>query len=454
MLSRMKKELFLIFVFFIFISCFLVRASCEEYIIGPEDVLEIVVPEEKTLTNAYPVDKDGNINMTHLKEVKVSGLTANQVAKLISDRLKNEGYLVNPQVTVNIKEYHSQKIMVFGTVQKPGEYYLKGKTLVLDLLRQIGYAEQQGGKMVITRNKPSGKGETIPVDLNALILHGDMSQNIQILPQDSIIVYSGITKPVDTSGAQEYIIGPDDVLDVVVWKEDNLTKAYNVDKDGLITMPYLKEVKVSGLITEAAAGLIAERLKNEGYLVNPVVTVSIKEYRSRKIMVFGLVKTPGNYYLKKEKTMALDLLSLVGHTEQTGGKMTVLRKTSSGKEEMLDVDLHALILNGDLSQNIEILGGDKIIISRISTGQQIYVLGEVKSPGPYTIERDLSVLEVLRLAGGLTDFANKSKVKIIREVNGKKKNIFVNLNKIAKGQKEEDVALQAGDVLVALKSWF
>lgn len=255
---------------------------------------------------------------------------------------------------------------------------------------------------------------------------------------------------------EEYIIGPGDVLDITVWKEEGLSKTYSVDIDGVISMPFLKEVRVCGLTTKGAADFITERLKNEGYLVSPVVTVSIKEYRSQRVMVFGTVKKPGAYYLKG-KTMVLDFLSQIEQTEgQSGSKMVILRRqTPNNEEETVNVDLHALVSNGDLTQNIEILGGDKIIISRvISSGQQIYILGEVAVPGPYTIERDMTVLEALRMAGGLTDFANKGKVKIIREKDGKKKAIIINLGKVQKGDKSQDITLQGGDVLVALKSWF
>lgn len=254
--------------------------------------------------------------------------------------------------------------------------------------------------------------------------------------------------------SEEYVIGSDDLLAIEVWKEDSLTKDFTVGQDGNVILPYLNEVKVVGLTTQAAAELIANRLKNEGFLVNPVVAVSVKEYHSQRIMVFGPVKKPGTHYLKG-KTTVLDFLSQISYPEGKGGKMVILRKEPTGEENTLNVDLHALILSGDLSQNVEILGGDKIIISRIvSSGQQIYVLGEVNIPGPYAVEKDMSVLEVLRMAGGFTDFANKNRVKIIREADGKKKNIFVNLNKIAKGDKTEDIILQPSDVLVALKSWF
>jgi polysaccharide export outer membrane protein len=254
--------------------------------------------------------------------------------------------------------------------------------------------------------------------------------------------------------AEDYIIGPGDVLSISVWKDENLTKDYTVDKDGIISMQYLKEVKVSELTTQRAADFIAGRLQKEGFLVNPVVSITVKEYRSQRIMVFGKIKKPGPYYLKG-KTMVLDLLTQLEYDDKEGtGKLVILRKRDSGQEDSLTVDLAALVLNGDLTQNIEILGGDKVILSpRTSKGQQIYVLGEINNPGPYTIERDMTVLEAIRLAGGFTDFANKSKVKIIREKDGKKKDIYINLNKIRKGDKSQDINLVGGDVLVALKSW-
>lgn len=251
----------------------------------------------------------------------------------------------------------------------------------------------------------------------------------------------------------EYIIGPGDVLDIVVLKDDNLTREVTVDKDGNITLPYIKEVAVSGLTSQQAAELIANKLKEGNFLIEPQMTVSVKERLSQKVMVFGVVKRPGVYHLKG-KTFVLDLISQIGNVEQLGSKITILRKNVSGEEESIEVDLFALVVKGDLSQNVQILPGDHIVISRISKAQQIYILGEVKNPGPYTVEQDLSVLEALRMAGGFTDFANQGKAKVIREEDGKKRNIIVNLNKVRKGDKSADIKLQAGDVLVALRSWF
>ena len=269
--------------------------------------------------------------------------------------------------------------------------------------------------------------------------------------------FSGVNFCSSEEGAilaeEDYTIAANDVLDIVVLKDDNLTKVYTVDGDGFIMMPFLDKVKSTGLTSKELADFIAQELKTKNYLLDPKVTVTVKEYLGQKVMVFGLVKKPGMHYLKG-KTRILDLLSQIESTEGASGKMEITRKKPSGLEEKINVDLYALLMNGDLSQNLQILSGDSIVISRKSTQQQVYILGEVKNPGPYTIEKDLSVLEALRLAGGMSDFANKGKAKIIREEKGKKKNIIVNLDKIRKGDKSEDVTLKAGDVLVAIKSWF
>lgn len=252
---------------------------------------------------------------------------------------------------------------------------------------------------------------------------------------------------------EDYTIAANDVLDIVVLKDDTLTKVYTVSGDGFIVMPFLDKVKSAGFTPKGLADFITEKLKSGNYLLDPKVTVTVKEYLGQKVMVFGLVKKPGVHYLKG-KTSILDLLSQIESTEGASGKMEITRKKLSGLEEKMNVDLYALLMNGDLSQNLQVLSGDSIVISRKSTQQQVYVLGEVRNPGPYTIEKDLSVLEAFRLAGGMSDFANKGKAKIIREEKGKKKNIIVNLDKIRKGDKSEDVTVRAGDVLVAIKSWF
>ncbi len=430
-----------------------IALATQDYVIAVDDVVDVNVLKDDTLTKTLTVDEDGSITLPYINKVKISGLNCKEAANLIAERLKAGNFLVEPKVTVSVKEFLGQKVMVFGLVKTPGIQYLSDKTTVLDLIKQVEISpEAKNGKMIITRKYSSGD-KAIDIDLASLILKGDLSQNILILPGDSIVISAKDPLPLQSSD-DEYVIAAEDVLDINVWKDENLTKVLPVGDDGSITLPYINNIKVAGLTCKEAENFIAERLKSGNFLIDPKVTVLVKEFRGQRVMVFGLVKKPGVYYLKG-KTYCLDLLAEVGDTEKSkGGKLTITRKDNLGEQEVINVDLHSLLMNGDLSQNIQILPGDSIVISLKSTGQQVYVLGEVRVPGPYTIQRDLSVLEALRMAGGQTDFANRSKVKIIREENGKKKNIFVNLDKIKKGDKDEDITLQAGDVLVSLKSWF
>jgi len=144
----------------------------------------------------------------------------------------------------------------------------------------------------------------------------------------------------------------------------------------------------------------------------------------------------------------LDLLSQIGQPEGEGGVMVILRKKPDGAEEKITVDLNALVLNGDLFQNIEILGGDKVVLQRVSSGQQVYVLGEVKTAGSYSVEPGSTVLDVVRSAGGFTDVADKSGVKVIRLVNGIEETISIDLNKIEEGDLSGNIELLSQDKII------
>ncbi|MBI4982866.1 MAG: polysaccharide biosynthesis/export family protein, partial [Candidatus Omnitrophica bacterium] len=243
--------------------------SSQDYIISSEDVLDINVWKDEDLTKVVSVDTDGSITLPYINKVKVSGLSCKEAANLIAERLKSGNFLIDPKVTVSVKEYRGQKIMVFGLVKV-----------------EIN-PEVKSGKMTVTRKDAAGE-KVIEVDLASLVLRGDLGQNIEILPGDSIVISAKDPLPEQASDS-DYVIAAVDVLDINVWKDEDLTKVVSVDTDGSITLPYINKVRVSGLSCKEAANLIAERLKSGNFLIDPKVTVSVKEYRGQKIMVFGLV---------------------------------------------------------------------------------------------------------------------------------------------------------------------
>jgi len=187
----------------------------KEYLVGSKDILNITVWGHEDLNVTVTVSIDGTINFPLLGEVYVNGLTVEDIRKVIR-RLLAKDYIVDPNVDVAVKEFNSKSIFIFGDVEGPGEYKLKGYTTVLDLIPMAGGT--RGGlekTMLITRKKQDvkvsdGKEEIKEkmavkiVDLQRLLVHGDLSQNLHIESGDIIYVYSPETKG---PGMYIYILG-------------------------------------------------------------------------------------------------------------------------------------------------------------------------------------------------------------------------------------------------------
>lgn len=173
----------------------------QDYKIGPEDLLEISVFEEEKLNKTVRVSSQGNIHLPLLGILRVKGLTAIELEREIRDLLA-EKYIQNPNVTVFIKEYRSQRISVIGAVEKPGVFDVSGQKTVLDMLAMAGGLKEDAGSMLFlirpppsneeTPDKPSEDDEPIPktfvIDLDALLVKGDLSLNLPLIHGDVLNV--------------------------------------------------------------------------------------------------------------------------------------------------------------------------------------------------------------------------------------------------------------------------
>jgi polysaccharide biosynthesis/export protein len=109
----------------------------DAYAIGPRDVLGVTVWSQMDLSGKYPVDADGTFTFPLLGAVKVEGLTPLQVAAELRERLK-EGFFRDPQLTVSVDDYRSQRVFVMGQVRQPGSYPLSGGMTVIEALARAG----------------------------------------------------------------------------------------------------------------------------------------------------------------------------------------------------------------------------------------------------------------------------------------------------------------------------
>lgn len=256
--------------------------------------------------------------------------------------------------------------------------------------------------------------------------------------------------------AGEYTIGGKDVLKLIVYDEPDLSnEGVRVAEDGMISLPLIGDVKVSGLTTYQAERNI-EGLLKDGYLKNPHVSISVIEYRSKKVFVLGAVKTPGSYELRGNATI-LEMISRGGGVSEGAGKSLMIlrspKKGSGAGPETINLNLNKLLKDGDLSLNLEVRDMDTIYIP---TADSVFVFGEVVKPGSYKItDKDITLVEAITMAGGFTKIASPTGVKIIRVEGGVEKNIEVNLKEIIKyGDKGKDVILKPNDVIVVPERFF
>lgn len=264
--------------------------------------------------------------------------------------------------------------------------------------------------------------------------------------------------PAATAPAEEYVIGTRDTLKVTIWGQDDLSKDYPVESDGYIALPLVGRVKAAGLTPTAFAADLRAALEKD-YLVNPQVLVSVKEFQSQKIHVNGEAEKPGVYFLSGPTTVR-DILSRAGGLAKTAGGQVLLVRGDGARDaagqpigpttKRLDL---ARVMSGDPAENLPVVDGDSIVIPK---GNTFFILGEVRKPGAYPLDRETNILEGITLAGGFTDKASPGRVRVIRSTpEGGQQVINVNMNDVIKrGEREKAIPLRENDVVVVPESFF
>ncbi len=263
-----------------------------------------------------------------------------------------------------------------------------------------------------------------------------MNERISTLSVLLFLLVSILFLPDNSALADNYIIGPNDVLKINVYNHDDLQTTVQVTDSGDIVMPLLGRVKVGGMKIAGATDKITALLA-DGYIINPQVNIFIEKFRSKKAVILGHVYKPGLYELHGKITF-LELLSKAGGLKEKAGDAATLKR----KEEILLIDLESLIEKGDLSQNLSIQDGDAIFIPK---GGMCYVTGEVADPDAYSCDANSTILKMITLAGGFTGKASKSGVRIVRIVDGEKK-VFKRV--------ELDTQVIPDDIIVVPESFF
>ena len=156
----------------------------------------------------------------------------------------------------------------------------------------------------------------------------------------------------------KYVIGPEDVLDIFVWKEESLTKTVPVRIDGKISLPLVDDVQAAGLTPLQLKEEITKRLS--GFVDNPTVTVTVREANSYRVFISGEVKQPGIVRIRSEVTLVNLIIMVGGFTEWANKRKILIITKENGKEKRTTANYNKII-DGD-KPDIIIKPGDTVII--------------------------------------------------------------------------------------------
>ncbi len=240
----------------------------------------------------------------------------------------------------------------------------------------------------------------------------------------------------------EILIGEGDLLQISVFEAKELDKTVRVSSRGLVSLPLVGQVQVSGLTAIEAEEKI-EAMYEARFIKDPHVSVFVEEQISQRITLVGQFKRPGTYdYLANQRL--LDVIALGGGLSEQAGQIVQVRRTRhvQGQPNTFIVDLDRLIKEGDVDLNIRLIGGDVLFIPEAGV---FFVGGAVRRPGAYPIKHKTVVQEGLVEAGGFEPSAKKDKIKLVRMTeSGERKIIELDLNETS----SNEMALKDRDILI------
>jgi polysaccharide export outer membrane protein len=157
-----------------------------------------------------------------------------------------------------------------------------------------------------------------------------------------------------------YIIGVDDVLGILFWRDKDMTGDVTVRPDGKITLPLLNEVQAAGLTPEQLRAAVTEGAAR--YVADPNVTIVVRQINSRKVFLVGQVQKPGPYPLTGPTTV-LQLISLAGGLlDYADEKNILVMRTENGREMALRFNYKEVLKGRNLKQNVELKPGDTVVV--------------------------------------------------------------------------------------------
>lgn len=259
--------------------------------------------------------------------------------------------------------------------------------------------------------------------------------------------------------SEDYWLYPNDVVEISVYQEPDLTKSCTVSQKGTINYPLLGTIYVQDMTAKDLETKITMLLAAD-YLVEPYVSVVIKDHADYSII--GQVIRPGSYELVPGLKIT-EAIAQAGSFSENADPTNVklIRHDKSGDKTNIIIDVEQILESENKELDLYLLPQDMIVVGSLVVEDEdeedkeyVYVLGQVRKPGKYEFTEGMSVFALVSEAGGLTDIASPNKTKIIRPGGGKNSTVSVSLGAILRGDTSKDIELIPGDTVMVPESFF
>ena len=166
--------------------------------------------------------------------------------------------------------------------------------------------------------------------------------------------------PTPTEDLAAYTIGADDVLEIVFWRDKELTAIVTVRPDGRISLPLLNDVEAAGLTPLQLRDRLLEEARR--YIEDPSIAVVVKEIKSRRVFITGNVEKPGTYPLTSPTTVLQLIAAAGGLKEFVSGKNIAIVRWDGGRQAYLTFNYQKAVSGRDLDQNLPLQPGDTVVV--------------------------------------------------------------------------------------------
>lgn len=254
----------------------------------------------------------------------------------------------------------------------------------------------------------------------------------------------------NSTTAKPYTLKPEDVLRIQVFNQQQIAADVPVGEDGNIAAPFVGVLYVEGKTVTEVEKELFNLYKKKLLLRDPIVSVTITQYRKLKASINGQVYRSGEVIFRPGDTI-INLLSAGGGyiSEKADARRATLRRKNT--RELIPIDLYSLTVFGDNSQNYELQDGDVLDIPE-EQRNRIMILGQVRSPGLYPYRETMRLMDAVSVSGGEVPYrARTSKAYVMRELPGRPgEYVRINANLVSfldKGDSVQNVKLLPGDLV-------